>query len=130
MQLITSVEEKVVFEIGHFAESSVANCAPVWPGSIVNVLVGFQVSRGGERFLAQLTLVGLVLKQKRTIIIWKSIYFERKKGEIFYLEIKSLMKSIFSISLEPVIYRNLKSHWKIRPPISIIWTEQRFFSQA
>lgn len=60
--LITSVKEQMVFEVGHFAESSVADVASVWPGSVVNVLVGFEVSRSGERLLAQRTLVRLVLK--------------------------------------------------------------------
>ncbi len=60
--VLTCVQEEVVLQVGDLAEPPVANRASVRPRPVVDVHVGLEVARGGERLLAQLALVGLLLK--------------------------------------------------------------------
>lgn len=77
--LLTCVQEQMVFEIGDLAESPVTNGTSVRPGSIVNVHVGFQVARGGKRFLAQFAFVGLFLEIRNEHSVLK-YHIKEKKG--------------------------------------------------
>ena len=54
----------MVFEIGDFAESPVADVAAVGPGPVVDVHVGLEVAGRRETLLAQLALMWLVLENK------------------------------------------------------------------
>jgi len=61
MRLVSCVEEKVIFEVGVFGETSGADIAPKWPRSIVDVHVGLEVSRCREGFGTEAALVRFFL---------------------------------------------------------------------
>ena len=62
---LTSMEEEMVLEVRHLAETSVANVTPVRPRPVVDVHVRFEVTGRREGLLAQLALVRLFLENKR-----------------------------------------------------------------
>ena len=51
----------MIFQIGNFAKTSVANVTSVWPTSIVNIHMRFEVTRSRKRFLAKFAFVGFFL---------------------------------------------------------------------
>ena len=55
----------MVFQVGLLAESSVTNITFVRPGAVVNVHVTLQIPGGGERLRTQVTLMWLLLENKR-----------------------------------------------------------------
>ena len=57
------MKQKMVLEVGLFAEASVTHITSERPRTIVHVHVGAEIPGGRERFLTQRTLVGLLLEK-------------------------------------------------------------------
>ena len=64
---LTSMKHLVVLQVGLFAESTVTNITPEWPGTVMHVHVALQVTRGRERLGTEVALVGLLLKCKKYV---------------------------------------------------------------
>ena len=66
---VTSMKHLVVLQVGLFAESTVTNITPEWPGTVMHVHVALQVTRGRERLGTEVALVGLLLKCNKYVTI-------------------------------------------------------------
>ena len=61
---LTSMKHLVVLQVGLFAESTVTDITPEWPGTVMHVHVALQITRGRERLGTEVALVGFLLKCK------------------------------------------------------------------
>ena len=65
VRFLACMKEHVVFQVGYFTESPIADRTSVGPGPVVNVLVGFEVTGSWKTFAAESTFVRLFLEIRK-----------------------------------------------------------------